>query len=168
MEPFWSDDFDTDLLKVCPSLIDDLGDDANIELWTVGMPDRRYGNLNHPSTWNTHGAYLWLEKPNLKRDEYGWINLNGCVSNDEEIKCTLLEFLRDKFIHGFNTIVLPSEFKLYNFPWEWFQTIMWDIRGIGEKREVESLKNKANQWAVLRASEIKTLRTAQNSIRSDV
>jgi hypothetical protein len=95
MEKFWSDDFDMDLLKIFPDLIAALGATADLTLWTLGH--RTFGRLNHPSVWNTHAAFIWFEKPNLNRDEHGWFNIGGCVSDDEEVECTWLELLRDQW-----------------------------------------------------------------------
>lgn len=70
-QTFWSDDFDMDLLKLWPNLRNELGSLADVKMWTVG--GESLGRLNHPTIWNTHGAFFWLgDKPNLKRDESGW------------------------------------------------------------------------------------------------
>lgn len=124
---FWADDFDMDLLRVVPEIGRMLGGDCDRTLWTVGH--RTYGRLNHPTVWNTHGAYLWLTKPNLPRDVHGWFNVDGCVSNDEEIECTWLELLRDAWVHGFAAVMLPSRTRLRPAPQRAFDQIMWDRRG---------------------------------------
>jgi hypothetical protein len=91
---FWSDDFDMDLLKIYPNVVAEcLGTLADRQLWTLGHES--YGRLNHPTVWNTHGAYVWVEKPNLVRDPRGWYAVRGCVDDSPEIECTWLELLRD-------------------------------------------------------------------------
>lgn len=127
---FWSDDFDMDLLKVFPQTPGILGDVADRMLWTVGHST--FGRLNHPSVWNTHGAYLWLSRPNLRRDEHGWFNVYGCVGDEPEIECTWLEWLRDAWAHSYSWVLIPSPpLGFRNFPAapiNDFMAIMYDLR----------------------------------------
>lgn len=145
MKPFWSDDFDMDLLKVLPDIAAEIGAFGDRTFWTVGH--ETHGRLNHPAVWNTHGAYLWREKPNLERDKYGWANINGCVTNDPEIECTWLEFLRDMWAHHFNVIVLPDNLLLRGSSWEQFERIMGNMRG-WNKRDVSDDIKAARHWAL--------------------
>ena len=102
---FWSDDFDMDLLKLFPNLPQMLGESAEVTLWTLCRGTN--GRINLPCCWNTYdglAALVWLKKPNLVRDEHGWINVFGMVANEPEMECTWLELLRDQWPHsyGFN------------------------------------------------------------------
>jgi hypothetical protein len=122
---FWSDDFDLDLLKLWPNLPARLGPTAGIRVWTVGSTS--YGRLNHPTVWNTHGAFLWLEKPNLQRDADGWFRMQGCVSNSEEIECTWLEWLRSWWPHHHGFLLEGNFFEASDD--RYFESIMARVRG---------------------------------------
>jgi hypothetical protein len=125
MSQFWSDDFDMDLLKLWPDLPAKLGPTADIHLWTVGSTS--YDRLNHPTVWNTHGSFLWLEKPNLERDTVGWFRVQGCVSNAEEIECTWLEWLRSWWPHHHGFLLEGILFDASND--RYFESIMARVRG---------------------------------------
>ncbi len=98
-----------DLLKIFPNVTKMLRQPERI-LWTLGY--QTMGRLNHPAVWNSHGdshgAFLWLEKPNLARDAHGWVNLGGYACTEPEIECTWLEWLRDAWAHSYGTVILPS------------------------------------------------------------
>ena len=65
-QPFWSDDFDTDLLRVFPDVDTLLGETINVPIWTISHTT--YGRLNCPSQWTKpFGCFLWLEPPNCAR-----------------------------------------------------------------------------------------------------
>lgn len=122
---FWSDDFDMDLLKIFPDIEKTLRNPGAI-VWTVGHES--YGRLNHPAVWNTHSAFLWLEKPNLPRDEHGWFNVRGCVGDSPEIECTWIEWLRDVWPHSCAAVILPGQQRLPVAPQDAFMAIMYDLR----------------------------------------
>lgn len=139
---FWSDDFDMDLLKIFPDLETLLGDPSR-RLWTVGR--QSHGRLNHPVTWNTHGAFLWTEEPKLERDAHGWFNVHGCTSNESIVECTWLEWLRDAWPHGYGAIILPSGVSFPPAPQADFHAIMYDLRGI-RKTDVSKSMARAKRW----------------------
>ncbi len=122
---FWSDSFDMDLLNLWPDLTTMLGPTADIPLWTVGSA--RHGRLNHATVWHPHGAYLWLEKQDLTRDEDGWFSINGCVSNAQEIECNWLEWLRSWWAHHHGFLLSGEYFDACGY--EDFERIMYSIRG---------------------------------------
>lgn len=150
--PFWSDDFDMDLLKVIPNVREDLGEYADRTLWTVGHVDKRNGRLNHPVCWNTHGAFeafAWLQKPNLVRDKYGWFNIGGCVGDEPEVECTWLELLRDQWAHSYAFILLPSRSYFYPARRRHFDRLMYRIRGWEPDSEAAAVAEmKGRLWVV--------------------
>jgi len=123
--PFWSDDFDMDLLKLWPDLPARLGPTADVRLWTVGSTS--YGRLNHPAVWNTHGAFLWLEKPDLNRDADGWFRVQGCVSDAKDVECTWLEWLRSWWPHHHGFLLEGVWFEPSDD--RYFESIMARVRG---------------------------------------
>jgi hypothetical protein len=135
MEKFWSDDFDMDLPKVFPQLDEWIGEQGNVKLWTVGHTS--FGRLNHPTVWNTHGAFLWLERPALARDEHGWFNIFGCVDDSQIVECTWREWLRDAWSHRYGAILILSDSKQVRLPamqWRPFETIMCKLRWMERER----------------------------------
>lgn len=144
MPKFWSDDFDMDLLKLFPDLPATLGETADRVLWTTGHAT--WGRLNSPTCWNTHGAFFWTHKPNLKRDEHGWFNVMGCVSDSPEIECTWLELLRDQWPHSYGFILLPSNCAFNAPPREEFERIMYDLRGWKKDEYVEGARGTVMAW----------------------
>ena len=145
-DKFWSDDFDMDLPKLFPQLAQLLETTAEQKLWTIGH--RTHGRLNHPAVWNSHGAFVWMEKPNLKRDEHGWLNINSCVSNEEEIECTWLELLRDQWPHGFPFILLPLRVHFPSPPYREFERIMYDLRGWHKYEDIQVSRDTVLKWIV--------------------
>jgi hypothetical protein len=141
---FWSDDFDMDLLKVFPDAPKLLGSTADELLWTIGH--RTHGRINHPTVWNSHGAFVWLEKPNLKRDEHGWFNIDSCVSNDEEIECTWLELLRDQWPHSYPFVLLPVRAQFASPPYRDFERIMYNLRGWHKYEDIQLSRGAALKW----------------------
>lgn len=127
---FWSDDFDMDLLKVFPDVCELLGATVDIPIWTLSH--ETYGRLNCPCAWNTDfglTSFLWLEKPNLPRDEHGSVSVNGCVTNDQEIEGTWLEWLRDMWAHQQSWLLIPGYVRFSSMAWRPFEQIMWHKRG---------------------------------------
>jgi hypothetical protein len=146
---FWSDDFDMDLLKVFPETTAILGELADTKLWTVGHES--FGRLNHPCVWNSHGAFIWLKKPNLERDSHGWYNVHGCVANEPEIECTWLELLRDQWPHSYNFVLLlePRFVGAVRFPGPpetAFMQIMYDLRGWCKSTNLQLHRNESLKW----------------------
>jgi hypothetical protein len=147
----WCDDFDMDLLKIFPSTPQMLGDLANMPLWTVG--GETDSKLNHPCVWNSHGAFVWTDTPILPRDKHGWFNVGGCVGDAPIVPCTLLEFLRDQWVHEYAAIVLPSRRVLPAPDMADFQDIMYDIRGWKKSQNIERSRQGALRW-LLRCQQI--------------
>lgn len=141
---FWSDNFDMDLPKVFPNILEILGETAEQKIWTVGH--ETFERLNHPAVWNTHGAYVWLDKPNLKRDEHGWFSIDSCVSNEKEIECTWLELLRDQWPHNYAFILLPVRAQFPSPPYRDFERIMYNLRGWHKYDDIQDSRNSALQW----------------------
>ena len=141
MLKFWSDDFDMDLLKVYPSVVDALGATADIKLWTLSHAT--HGRINCPVSWNTYQglrSFLWLENLylDLARDKNGWINIDGYVCNEAVMECTWLEWLRDMWAHQHNWLLIPSGnianverggVRFAGMEWHPFEQIMWHKRG---------------------------------------
>lgn len=147
MPQFWADDFDTDLLKVFPDLQEILGGMAFLPLWTLGHTT--FGRLNHPTVWNTHGAYLWLEKPDLPRDEHGWTNVGGCVTNDPIVECIWIEWLRDIWVHCVPFVVLPVGVRFVPEDWGTFEDIMYHLRGWQlDGRGCLQARNATRRWVM--------------------
>jgi hypothetical protein len=143
-EKFWSDDFDLDLLKIFPELENQLNGMAGTKLWTVGH--ETYGRLNHPNIWNSHGAYVWSERPLLPRDEKGWFKIGACVGNEPVIECTWLEILRDSWVHGYGFILLPSGVYFPAADRNLFDQIMYHHRGWAQNAFHEANLHVAADW----------------------
>jgi hypothetical protein len=121
--PFWSDAFDTDLLKVIPRA-------AGI-LDQVGAPLRTYGHatggrLNHPSVWHTQigpVAYFGTDTGG------GW-KPDHFHTDGELIEATWTEVCRDAWVHDYVVVVD------YELIWDahrhagTFMKLMYDLRGI--------------------------------------
>jgi hypothetical protein len=144
MEKFWSDHFDMDLLKLFPTLPQILGATGNRALWTVGH--ETHCRLNHPTVWNTHGAYVWTAKPNLKRDAHGWFSVMGCVGDGAEIECTWMELLRDQWPHGYGFILMPMQSVFEPPPQRQFERIMYHSRGWQKDERIEEAREAAMAW----------------------
>lgn len=145
LEKFWSDDFDMDLLKLWPDLPQQLGETGAMKLWTV-VGHGTHGRLNHPTVWNSHGAFVWTVKPDLPRDSRGWFNIHGCVSDGPEIECTWLELLRDQWPHSYNFILLP-QMRIFEAPdRRLFDRIMYHIRGWDADPNIEETKAACHRW----------------------
>ena len=127
MERFWADDLDMDLLKVFPGFAEELGETGRTAVWTLGHTS--FGRLNHPSVWHTHGAFLWLQRPQLERSSTGWTDVRGCVTDSPIVECTWLEWLRDCWVHQFDFVMLPVGGWFVCFRQHKFDTIMWRTRG---------------------------------------
>lgn len=141
---FWADDFDMDLLKIFPHLPQMLGDTGEVKLWTVGS--ERDGKLVHPTVWNSHGAYVWTEKPNLPRDKHGWFRVDGCVDDSPEIEVTWGELLRDQWAHSYAFILKPLGALFDGPPEGVFMDIMYDLRGWNKCKNIERAKAIAQMW----------------------
>lgn len=139
--PFWSDDFDMDLLKVFPDVPKMLREPDRV-LWTVGHES--FGRLNHPVTCNSR-AFLWLARPTLERNEHGWIDVRGCVCNEPLVECTWMEWLRDAWSHHYSTVILPSHKVMPAADWPAFERIMSNMRA-WSKQDVSEARTTALRW----------------------
>lgn len=143
-KPFWSDDFDMDLLKVFANAEELIGATADVKLRTLGH--ERNGSLIHPSVWNSHGAFLWLGAPYPARDANGWVHYQGHVTDSPEVECTWLEWLRDNWVHGYSWILQPSG-EYFQSRWcECFDSIMYHRRGWQDQPDIESQMDYAWIW----------------------
>lgn len=152
---FWSDEFDLDLLKLFPELEAELGELGKMTLWTVGKSTD--GRLNHPAVWNSHGAFVWLRKPNLERDAGAWFNVMGCVSDAPEIECTWLELLRDQWVHGYGFLLVDRgasrHFAAPNPVM--FQRLLYHVRGWKLDGSAAKTMAEAKQWITKASVEMK-------------
>ena len=122
IHPFWSDDFDMDLLKVLPETPDILGKTADVELVTQGHTS--HGRLNHPAVWNTDGGLAaWFGFRDPARP-------TGFVCDHPLVRCTFLEVLRDAWSHTY--LVMVERQRVWGnsrVGWELFQQLMYHRRG---------------------------------------
>jgi len=163
---FWSDDFDMDLLKVVPNVIKDLGKYADRKLWTVGHLTA--GRLNHPTVWNTHGAFVWLKEPVLLRDEHGWFNVLGCVSNEPIVECTWLELLRDQWPHHYPFVLLPKGVRFPEPPMRHFERLMYDLRGWHKDEEAaEQARMAVRVWVVNATRKLKAATLSNPQVKEE-
>jgi hypothetical protein len=96
--PFWSDDFDMDLLKVLPETPAILGELGDVLLYTHGH--ETHGRLNHPSVWN--GDLGMLAFFGTAREGF---TPGGYVTDAPVVECTALEAFRDAWPHQYLIIV---------------------------------------------------------------
>jgi hypothetical protein len=119
--PFWSDDFDVDLLKVIPGIDETLGKAADIQLWTHGHTT--FGRLNSPACWNTHKglAAFFGFRDAATPDGYSY-------GSDELIACTWLELVRDCWVHTYRVYVEQLFVLDGEAFWRDFAPIMYHVR----------------------------------------
>jgi hypothetical protein len=120
---FWSDDFDTDLLKVIQRAAGVL-DQVTARLWTYGHVS--HGRLNHPSVWHTQlgpVAYFGTDTTG------GW-KPDHLRTDGRLVECTWTEVARDAWVHDYLIVVD------YELIWDahrhagTFMKLMYDLRGI--------------------------------------
>jgi len=129
--PFWSDDFDMDLPKVFPDARRLLGDLADVEIVTSGMPCSRTGRLNHPTVWNTYdGCVAFFGFGNPARDTAFYVS--GYAAQD--ITCTAWEAFRDCWAHHFVMFIDQRPVWDTHALCDAFDALMWDRRGWGASR----------------------------------
>ena len=118
----WCDSFDADLLKVVPGAVECLGDAAAMELTTYSWPTS--GKINCPSCWNTYeglAAFFWTSEEGKPDPSF--------VTDSPEMPCTLLEAVRDEFVHG-ALLVIDHE-TVWRPPFALMTMLMYDLRGWG-------------------------------------
>lgn len=119
--PFWSDDFDLDLLKIIPETEEIIGDLADQVLYTHGSSAK--GRLNHPSVWNHplgFVAFFGLSGP-AKPEVYH--------SFEPVVECTVLEMLRSAWVQSWVPIVEGYQLPQIGAHAD-FDPIMFHVRGI--------------------------------------
>jgi hypothetical protein len=121
--PFWSDDFDTDLLRVIPRAADIL-DQVTAPLWTYGHVT--HGRLNHPSVWGSqHGFTAYFGT-----DDSGTWKPDSFVSDGQLVQCTWTEVARDAWVHDYLAVVDYEPVWDANRHAGLFLKLMYDLRGI--------------------------------------
>jgi hypothetical protein len=138
--PFWSDNFDMDLLRLFPKLPEALGPVAGGRLWTYGGVTG--GRLNHPAVWNANVGLVslfWTRKPEHARDAGGFVDIEGRLTNASLVECTFLEMIRDAWPHQ-NALILERHI-LWKTPRDHFDEILYDLRGWRKSDRVQRLKD---------------------------
>lgn len=136
MLPFWSDDFDMDLLKVFPDVANWCHVIADRKLWTHSRPTG--GRINCPSSWNTHDgltAFFWTRPPLhaiksiVHGDSRDWFRFGGGYTTDAPLlECTWLEVLRDEWVHQQVVNVDGRVVWRPEHLWPDFSAVMWFVR----------------------------------------
>ena len=137
-KPFWSDDFDMDLLKLYPHLEQALGKDADTVLWTYGGVTN--GRLNHPTVWNGYNgmeALFFTTKPTHERKD-GFVSINGMVTNNQLVECVTLELLRDQWSHTYTAII--DVCHIDPLGWKTFEAMMYHVRNLKVYPDFERTK----------------------------
>lgn len=132
--PFWSDDFDMDLLKVLPETPQIMGDLAERTLYTIASNHREGERLNHPCVWNHDlGIVAWFgSRPGGFTPPMCYPSPENHGPGDRVIECTGLEAFRDAWVHSY-AMVVDCE------------TIVWDTQRL--KRTFDALMWHRRGWA---------------------
>jgi hypothetical protein len=126
--PFWSDDFDMDLPRILPEARELMGALGDVELVTTGKPDKN-GRLNHPAVWNGDRSMLaFFGFKNPCRPE------QMAAPGVGEVRCTAWEAFRDAWPHQYLIVIERRAIWDTGPLWKHFETIMWDLRGIGGRK----------------------------------
>lgn len=137
--PFWSDDFDMDLLKIVPNLRQYLGASQNVELFTHGGTS--HDRLNHPSCWHSNNGFVAF---------FGFRDAAKAAfysTSAPLVSCTFEEAVRDCWPHDYEIIVEGQSVLNGNEFWRDFEPIMASIRGYGplSKADLENHVNAVTQ-----------------------
>jgi hypothetical protein len=122
--PFWSDDFDMDLLKVLPETHAILGDAAHLVLYTHGH--QWEGRLNHPAVWNDprfESIAFFGSRPE------GFIDSGYYTGSHALVECTFLEAVRDAWPHHYALFVDRQYVWSTVGLMATFDALMWHRRG---------------------------------------
>ena len=107
---FWADGFDVDLLSLQPNLREIVGPIGETPLWTLGsMSDA--GVFAHPCCWNAGrdlAAFFWASEPTIERDAHGWASIYGYTASEPLCRVTLLQVIRDCWLHNYCGYLLRS------------------------------------------------------------
>jgi hypothetical protein len=134
--PFWSDNFDMDLLKVFPDAVELCDHMEDLKLWTYSHTT--LGRINCPSSWNTDlglMAFFWTKIPAHHR-EGNWSRFGFFYTTDAPlVECTWLEVIRDEWSHqsvvNVNGLIVWRPGDL----WPHFERIMWFVRDVTKTRD---------------------------------
>jgi hypothetical protein len=128
--PFWSDDFDMDLLKVLPEAPEILGRTQAITLYTY-CSHPTHGRINAPDAWHSDRGLTSF---------FGFTDAAKPASyhtSGELLPCTFLEAVRDEWCHG---SVMRVEREIVWQPAslrESFDVLMSHLRGWHRVTELE-------------------------------
>lgn len=119
--PLWCADFDSDLLRLVPGVLDALGDTATRRLWTHCRPTN--GKINCPSAWNDSGGLSAFFTVHEDRDPAP----AGFWTNEPIVECTFLDVVRDEWVHDSRVVV--DGHLIWKPQASWQQALMYDARG---------------------------------------
>lgn len=150
--PFWSDDFDMDLLRVIPEAEAIIAPIAGAPLWTHGHLDLTRGRLNHPTVWNWDGgvfAYFGTRPTGFKPDVFD--------TDAPIVECTVLEAFRDAWVHSY--LIVVDGRRAWDVDSLVFERLMYHRRGwrARPRREADGLVARARgslRWGVKRMAEV--------------
>ena len=144
--PFWSDTFDTDLVKVVPGVREALGDAAEIPLWTFNS-NPTHGRINLPCVWNTdRGCTAFF----TSREDGVIVPAQYMTGRAARIGCTWLELLRDVWVHEFCAVVDRRVVLDEHATRGPFYALMYDVRRITPLSDAARAQQQAEALAVVR------------------
>ncbi len=139
----WCDDFDADLLRAVPGAAEALGDAGALRLATYSRLTG--GKINCPSAWNTYDgltAFFWT-KDEHRPDEF-W------RTDAPEAACTLLEAVRDEWVHG--CLITVDGRIIWRPPSGLMDRLMYDLRGWTPMTDAVREESREHVRASLRAA----------------
>jgi len=119
--PFWSDDFDADLLRIFPEVEQEAAGIAGVKLYTHAYSS--FGRLNHPTVWNDHHGMIAFFTFTA-----GGPTLGSYYTRDPIVECTPLEVLRDVWSHDYIIDLEGRRVCTWGW-WEVMQPLMYAVRG---------------------------------------
>jgi len=141
--PFWSDGFDMDLLKVLPEVEEWCGQDSR-PLYVHAHAT--HGRLNSPCAWNApEGLVSFFSlAPDCPAKP------SHFYTSDPIVECTILEVLRDIWVHGCYAVLDGR--------------LLWDSQGVQEN--FNSLMYHRRGWIAIPEYEVtRHLSRARSEIR---
>ena len=136
LKPFWSDDFDMDLLKVVPDTRQLLDASGDVVLFTHGHTT--HDRLNHPSVWNSHkGAIAFFGFSDPAKP-------HGYSTDLPVVRCTFLELMRDVWSHNYLALIEGRPVIDGIATWQHFEPLMYHLRSW--HRLTESAAEKHLAW----------------------
>lgn len=118
--PLWCEGFDADLLAVVPGALDELGDTADVKLWTYSTPTN--GKINCPASWWTDAGLASF----FSTTDRSPIPASFRTS-DPLVDCTFLEAIRDEWVH--QSLILVNGVLVWRPPARAMEQLMYDVRG---------------------------------------